>query len=189
MSHKFKKSEDLAGQIQVEFASFGSGLWKSTPANNRTGGAPAECGVEGLWRSQPAMYRKNKSRNSRLRKKQGVRKKWRKIQNKQTEAVQPNEAATTPEADQANEAVPTPEANQVSASDKFIPQRQELWDELSTYEPSDEPWCVIGDFNAILYKEDRMGGDEVRMAELLDLKSFVDTCELQEMRSIGPYYF
>ncbi|KAJ8431362.1 hypothetical protein Cgig2_002085 [Carnegiea gigantea] len=68
-------------------------------------------------------------------------------------------------------------------------QRQELWDELSTYEPSDEPWCVIGDFNAILYKEDRMGGDEVRMAELLDLKSFVDTCELQEMRSIGPYYF
>ena len=31
-----------------------------------------------------------------------------------------------------------------------------------------------------------MGGDEVRMAELLDLNSFIDTCELQEMRSIGP---
>lgn len=69
-----------------------------------------------------------------------------------------------------------------------LQQRQGLWDELSTYQPSDEPWCVIGDFNVILYKEDRMGGDEVRIAELLDLKSFMDTCELQEMRSIGPYY-
>lgn len=48
---------------------------------------------------------------------------------------------------------------------------------------------VLGDFNAILYIEDKMGGTAVTEFELRDFASLVDNCELQEMRSTGAYYF
>ena len=69
-----------------------------------------------------------------------------------------------------------------------IHQRIELWDELAAYQPLHDPWCVIGDFNAIMYKEDRIGVEEVLMADIKDMRSFLESCELQELRCIGPYY-
>jgi len=50
------------------------------------------------------------------------------------------------------------------------------------------PWCIVGNFNAILYKEDRIGGDEVTAHELSELNNVLDHCELQQMRSVGPYH-
>ena len=47
---------------------------------------------------------------------------------------------------------------------------------------------MIGDFNAIMYKEDRIGRDEVLMADIKDMRSFLESCELQELRYIGPHY-
>ena len=67
-------------------------------------------------------------------------------------------------------------------------QRQELWDDLHSYIQPNNPWCVIGDFNAILYKEDRIGGDDVMMANIREMREFMDSSELEELRSIGAYY-
>jgi len=90
------------------------------------------------------------------------------------------------------------EAVQVSTNTHFfityvyglhqLQQRQELWDELLSYTQIMDPWCVIGDFKAILYKENRVGGDEVMMAKIGDMRNFVDNSELEELISIGAYY-
>ena len=37
-----------------------------------------------------------------------------------------------------------------------IHQRQELWQDLHSIPQHTNPWCVLGDFNAILNKEDRI---------------------------------
>ena len=86
------------------------------------------------------------------------------------------------------------EAVQVSTNTHFfityvyglnqLQQRQQLWDELLSYTQTTNPCCVIGDFNAILYKEDKVGGDEVMMAEIRDMRNFMDNSELEELRSI-----
>ena len=41
-----------------------------------------------------------------------------------------------------------------------------------------EAWCILGDFNSILYKEDRMGGNEVADHELEDLNSLLHRNEI-----------
>ena len=51
-----------------------------------------------------------------------------------------------------------------------------------------ESWCVLGDFNTILRKEDRMDGDEVEDYELQELQSCFNSCELTEMPYLGAYY-
>ncbi|KAJ8419860.1 hypothetical protein Cgig2_021457 [Carnegiea gigantea] len=48
-----------------------------------------------------------------------------------------------------------------------------------------EAWCVLGDFNAILHTENRMGGTEVTNSEIRDFADCVFNCGLQEMRSTG----
>ena len=46
-------------------------------------------------------------------------------------------------------------------------QRKLLWEDLETiFHQMHEALCVLGDFNTILQKEDRMGGDEVEDYEL-----------------------
>ena len=52
----------------------------------------------------------------------------------------------------------------------------------------DEAWCVLGDFNAVLYIGDRIGGTEVKLHEIQSFDECITTCELQEIRSNGPYY-
>ena len=47
---------------------------------------------------------------------------------------------------------------------------------------------MIGDFNAVLYIQDRLGGDEVQDNEVRDYVEWIDQCELTEMRSFGSYY-
>ncbi|KAJ8419799.1 hypothetical protein Cgig2_030528 [Carnegiea gigantea] len=61
-------------------------------------------------------------------------------------------------------------------------QRRGLWKDLKNSTNSiDDAWCILGDFNTVEYTGDRIGG----------IESFGDciiACELQELRSIGPYY-
>ena len=47
---------------------------------------------------------------------------------------------------------------------------------------------VIGDFNALLYIQDRLGGDEVQDSEVREHAECIKYCELPEMRSFGSYY-
>ena len=51
-----------------------------------------------------------------------------------------------------------------------------------------EAWCILGDFNAILYKEDRRGGNEVHDIETREMTDFIEHGGLSEMRWNGPYY-
>ncbi|KAJ8425485.1 hypothetical protein Cgig2_023901 [Carnegiea gigantea] len=69
-----------------------------------------------------------------------------------------------------------------------LQQRKQMWSNLSSSQPIQEPWCIIGDFNSILYKEDRIGGGDVLLQDIKDMNEFMDSCEMHEMRSIGPYY-
>ncbi|KAJ8422717.1 LOW QUALITY PROTEIN: hypothetical protein Cgig2_003263 [Carnegiea gigantea] len=52
----------------------------------------------------------------------------------------------------------------------------------------DEAWCVLSDFNSILYPEDRIGGTEVQDFEIKPFANCLPICDLQEMKYHGPYY-
>ena len=64
-----------------------------------------------------------------------------------------------------------------------------LWTELTDIAQSmTEPWCLLGDFNTILYKDDWIGGDDVSKKDIRELTQFMELCEITEMRSTGPYF-
>jgi len=68
-------------------------------------------------------------------------------------------------------------------------QRQSLWTDL--YEIAQQmssAWCIIGDFNFVLYKVDIQGGNEVADHELEDLSCFTEMCEIHEINWSGSYY-
>ncbi|KAJ8442966.1 LOW QUALITY PROTEIN: hypothetical protein Cgig2_019539 [Carnegiea gigantea] len=68
-------------------------------------------------------------------------------------------------------------------------QRKPLWEDLETISHQmQEAWCILGDFNTILWKEDKMGGDEVEDYELQELQSCLDSYELTEMPYSGANY-
>jgi len=51
-----------------------------------------------------------------------------------------------------------------------------------------EAWCILGDFNAVLYKEYRRGGNDIQDTEIREPADFIDYGDLQEMRWNGAYY-
>ena len=68
-------------------------------------------------------------------------------------------------------------------------QRGPLWDDLiNIAKAMDEAWCVLGDFNAVLYLGDKMGGNEVQLHEIKNFNACITSCELQELGGDGPYY-
>ncbi|KAJ8421292.1 LOW QUALITY PROTEIN: hypothetical protein Cgig2_031131 [Carnegiea gigantea] len=65
-------------------------------------------------------------------------------------------------------------------------QRQPLWEDLHHISLSvPGAWCILGDFNSILYKDDRIGGNEVIDRDTQELSAFMETCEVQEMTGSG----
>ncbi|KAJ8435058.1 hypothetical protein Cgig2_015563 [Carnegiea gigantea] len=68
-------------------------------------------------------------------------------------------------------------------------QRQHLWNDLITVSHNlASAWCIIGDFNTILAKEDRIEGNEVQESDVRELNSLIDECTLHELKSLGPYF-
>ena len=68
-------------------------------------------------------------------------------------------------------------------------QRQPLWEDLHQISLSIQgAWCILGDFNSILYKDDRIGGNEVTEHDTLELSAFMDSCEVQEMTGSGAVF-
>ncbi|KAJ8420425.1 hypothetical protein Cgig2_012538 [Carnegiea gigantea] len=47
---------------------------------------------------------------------------------------------------------------------------------------------ISSDFNSMLYKEDRIGGNEINDTKVKDFANCVGACELAEMRSIGTHF-
>jgi len=54
-----------------------------------------------------------------------------------------------------------------------------LWQTLHSIAVTmDDPWCILGDFNAILHKEERIGGEEVQYGDSKDFQCCLEDCEL-----------
>ena len=84
-------------------------------------------------------------------------------------------------------------AIQVSTNKKFYitynygqnqPQQQSSMQKylLVISESMNEAQWILGDFNAVLYKEDRMGGNEVQDSDVRDFSEFMAKTEIQELR-------
>ncbi|MEX5523364.1 hypothetical protein, partial [Bacillus cereus] len=44
-------------------------------------------------------------------------------------------------------------------------RRIELWEELTSFKDQVMgPWCVVGDFNSVLYESEKMGGAPINRA-------------------------
>ena len=68
-------------------------------------------------------------------------------------------------------------------------QRQSTWEDLKQISQSNPgAWCIIGDFNTVLYPDDRKGGNDIAKHELRELPNLMEECELMEMTCSGPYY-
>lgn len=50
------------------------------------------------------------------------------------------------------------------------------------------PWLVLGDFNSVLLEEDRIGGNQITWAEVVEFRYCVDTCGLIELPNQGHKY-
>ncbi|KAJ8420807.1 hypothetical protein Cgig2_019766 [Carnegiea gigantea] len=103
---------------------------------------------------------------------------------------------------QTSQQPPAPESKaftQVSTNKKFHiifvygmnheHPRQQMWEELKALsQQMTETSCILGDFNAILHKEDRRGGNAIQDIELKEMTDLLEYSELQEMRWNGAYF-
>ncbi|XP_056688387.1 uncharacterized protein [Spinacia oleracea] len=70
-----------------------------------------------------------------------------------------------------------------------VDTRKHLWHDLSLLAHSiTSPWCVVGDFNVVLYAGDRINGNPVAIAETADFASLLDTTDLGEMKASGNFF-
>ena len=68
-------------------------------------------------------------------------------------------------------------------------QRQPLWYDLHQLSLSvTGAWCIMGDFNAILYKNEHIGGNVVTDHDIQELTNFQLNCEVQEMPSSSAFF-
>ncbi|KAJ8419624.1 hypothetical protein Cgig2_007643 [Carnegiea gigantea] len=67
--------------------------------------------------------------------------------------------------------------------------RQGLWAELEYIAlDMNEAWCVLGDFNSMLYSGDRIGGNPIQDHEVKSFTECIHSCGLQELPSKGSYF-
>ncbi|HET7285362.1 MAG TPA: hypothetical protein VFI70_11815 [Nitrososphaeraceae archaeon] len=74
----------------------------------------------------------------------------------------------------------------IYAHNQYI-QRRELWDNLSLHKRfvGDNPWCLLGDFNATLDLNDNTSGASVMDIALREFKECVTDIEVVDINRIG----
>nr|XP_016468656.1 PREDICTED: uncharacterized protein LOC107791160 [Nicotiana tabacum] len=66
--------------------------------------------------------------------------------------------------------------------------RRKLWEDINQIGTQmDGPWAVMGDFNCVLNKEERIGS-KVIMAETREFRQCIEVCGLKEFRSSGAFF-
>ena len=91
------------------------------------------------------------------------------------------------------------EAIQLSTNTRFLvtfvygrnheEQRRSLWEDIRHLShSSDAPWCILGDFNAVIHQGDRIGDNEVTVSETEDFADCMQACQLQEFHYDGPFF-
>ncbi|KAK4714105.1 hypothetical protein R3W88_020012 [Solanum pinnatisectum] len=70
-----------------------------------------------------------------------------------------------------------------------IEQRKELWAELALIKQGvDKPWIIAGDFNDVLYPNDRLYSTPISLAETHDFSNCLHTLQLNKLSWKGDYY-
>ena len=67
-------------------------------------------------------------------------------------------------------------------------KRDTLWNFLSDITAThSKPWCVGGDFNAIMHYDDRIGSI-MREKEIRPMANCMHQCRLHDVKSMGRFY-
>ncbi|KAJ8419236.1 hypothetical protein Cgig2_013533 [Carnegiea gigantea] len=67
--------------------------------------------------------------------------------------------------------------------------RQDLWAKLEHIAlDMNEAWCILGDFNSVLYSGNRIGGNPIQDHEVKSFTECIHSCGLQELPSRGSYF-
>ncbi|XP_020249299.1 uncharacterized protein LOC109826691 [Asparagus officinalis] len=68
--------------------------------------------------------------------------------------------------------------------------RKELWLDLHQIHQviGNPPWLLSGDFNAMLGNEEKLGGVMLTDADILDFRSFTESCQLSHLKTLGCFY-
>lgn len=70
-----------------------------------------------------------------------------------------------------------------------IEQRKTLWEQLQSIAPQiTKPWLICGDFNTMLYLQDRMSESYVLWAEIKDFSDCYHNLLVNELLWNGEYY-
>ncbi|KAH0695976.1 hypothetical protein KY289_013458 [Solanum tuberosum] len=68
-------------------------------------------------------------------------------------------------------------------------ERRGLWSNLVTYHRGcQKAWIILGDFNLVLRVEDRIGGNPITWADVVDFHTCIEECELIEFPHAGSKY-
>ncbi|XP_074301502.1 uncharacterized protein LOC141632896 [Silene latifolia] len=68
-------------------------------------------------------------------------------------------------------------------------EREPLWASLRYYHATVRgPWIVSGDFNAIMARNERIGGVPITNAEMRPLVQVVHDCQLEDLSAKGAFY-
>ncbi|XP_056697592.1 uncharacterized protein [Spinacia oleracea] len=65
-------------------------------------------------------------------------------------------------------------------------EREELWSSLAAL-TSNTAWIIMGDFNAIMNMEDRVGA-AVRTADIMPMRQCMARCKLTEVKTMGRHF-
>lgn len=66
---------------------------------------------------------------------------------------------------------------------------RELWDNILQQNGlCTKPCLILGDFNSVLTGEEKVGGNQVTWAEVVDFRNYMDTCGLIELPHQGNKY-
>lgn len=70
-----------------------------------------------------------------------------------------------------------------------VNKRKDLWSSLDSLGSNiREPWCLVGDYNAVIDPGDRVNGARVTDAEMEDLRRCTSDLNLTKMRSCGKNF-
>ncbi|RAL46418.1 hypothetical protein DM860_004697 [Cuscuta australis] len=70
-----------------------------------------------------------------------------------------------------------------------IAGRKDMWEKIRSYHRGLKgDWIILGDFNAVLNLNDRIGGNRINEEEISDFKECIMDCGLEEVPTHGSFY-
>ncbi|XP_074290682.1 uncharacterized protein LOC141617387 [Silene latifolia] len=68
-------------------------------------------------------------------------------------------------------------------------EREPLWSSVRSYHGNvNGPWLLCGDFNAVMGRDERIGGNPVTLADIRPLLQVVQDCNLGDLKAKGNFF-